>query len=113
MAAIRDVSNAVYISPASHWEIAIKISLGRYRLQVDFATFWQAGMRDADFRVLPIDVPHTARLIALPFHHKDPFDRLLIAQSLVNELALVSADAAFDAYGVTRLLMTRHNVTCT
>jgi PIN domain nuclease of toxin-antitoxin system len=87
MAAIRDVSNVVYISPASHWEIAIKISLGRYRLQVDFATFWQAGMQDADFRVLAIDVPHTARLIALPYHHKDPFDRLLIAQSLVNDLA--------------------------
>ena len=101
MAAIQDVSNEVYISPASHWEIAIKISLGRYRLQVDFATFWQAGMRDTDFRVLPVDVPHTARLIALPFHHKDPFDRLLIAQSLVNELALVSADSVFDAYGVT------------
>ncbi len=103
MAAIQDLANEIYVSPASHWEIAIKISLGRYRLQIDFATFWQAGMRNAVFRVLPVDVPHTAQLISLPFHHKDPFDRLLIAQSLVNGLQLVSADTVFDAYGVTRL----------
>jgi len=103
MAAIQDTGNDVYVSPASHWEIAIKISLGRYRLREDFATFWEAGMRDADFRILPVGIPHTARLISLPFHHKDPFDRLLIAQSLVHGLALVSADGVFDAYGVTRV----------
>lgn len=103
MAAIQDTGNTVYVSPASHWEIAIKISLGRYRLQENFETFWSAGMQSGDFRSLPVSVPHTTRLIALPFHHKDPFDRLLVAQSLVSGLALVSADRAFDAYGETRV----------
>jgi len=103
MAAIRDINNEVYVSPASHWEIAIKVSLGRYRIQEDFVTFWESGIGKSGFLILPIDVRHTARLISLPFHHKDSFDRLLIAQSLENGLALVSADAAFDTYGVTRV----------
>lgn len=97
------MENEVYISPASHWEIAIKISLGRYRPRQDFVTFWETGIRTPGFHMLPVNVPHTARLIALPFHHKDPFDRLLIAQSQADSLTLVSADAVFDAYGVTRL----------
>jgi PIN domain nuclease of toxin-antitoxin system len=53
--------------------------------------------------MLPIEVRHTAYMISLPFHHKDPFDRLLAAQSLADGLALVSADTAFDAYGVVRI----------
>jgi PIN domain nuclease of toxin-antitoxin system len=60
-------------------------------------------MRNSDFQGLPISVRHTAHMIALPFHHKDPFDRLLAAQALGDRLDLVSADAAFDAYGVTRV----------
>lgn len=103
MAAIQDAGNSTYVSPASHCEIAIKISLGRYRLHEDFETFWSTGMQSGDFRILPVGVPHTARLIALPFHHKDPFDRLLVAQSLVNGVALISADRVFDADGVTRV----------
>jgi PIN domain nuclease of toxin-antitoxin system len=103
MAAIQDTANTVYVSPASHWEIAIKISLGRYRLQQEFETFWSAGMQSGDFRVLPVSVRHTARLIALPFHHKDPFDRLLVAQALAAGLAMISADQVFDAYGLTRV----------
>ena len=103
MAAIQDTANNAYVSPASHWEIAIKISLGRYRLQEDFETFWSAGMQSGNFRTLPVSTQHTARLIALPFHHKDPFDRLVVAQALANRLALLSADRVFDAYGVTRV----------
>jgi PIN domain nuclease of toxin-antitoxin system len=103
MSTIQDKRNNAYISPASHWEIAIKISLGRYRLHQDFVTFWEAGIRHSDFRVLPISVRHTAHMIGLPFHHKDPFDRLLAAQALTDSLTLVSADSAFDPYGVTRV----------
>ena len=103
MAAIQDTASNAYVSPASHWEIAIKISLGRYRLQEDFETFWSAGMQSGNFRTLPVSTQHTARLIAWPFHHKDPFDRLLVAQALANGLALLSADRVFDAYGVTRV----------
>jgi PIN domain nuclease of toxin-antitoxin system len=103
MAAIQDSATSTYVSPASRWEIAIKISLGRYVLRHDFETFWSTGIPSGDFLILPVSVQHTAQLIALPFHHKDPFDRLLVAQSLVNGFALVSADRAFDAYGVTRV----------
>jgi PIN domain nuclease of toxin-antitoxin system len=60
-------------------------------------------MRANGFHMLPVEVSHSAGLISLRLHHKDPFDRRLIAQSLVNGLALVSADAVFDAYGVTRM----------
>jgi PIN domain nuclease of toxin-antitoxin system len=102
-AAIQDRRNIIYVSPASHWEIAIKISLGRYRLRGDLETFWDAGMRNSDFQGLSISVRHTAQMISLPFHHRDPFDRLLAAQALADRLDLVSADAVFDAYGVTRV----------
>ena len=64
-------------------------------------------MRDAidknGFHYLPIEPRHTAALIALPHYHRDPFDRLLIAQARVENIPLVSADAAFDQYGITRL----------
>jgi PIN domain nuclease of toxin-antitoxin system len=103
VAAIEDKRNIIYVSPASHWEIAIKISLGRYRLRNNFEVFWEAGMRNSDFQGLPISVRHTALMIALPFHQKDPFDRLLAAQALADRLDLVSADTAFDAYGVVRV----------
>jgi PIN domain nuclease of toxin-antitoxin system len=55
------------------------------------------------FQILPIKPAHTARLIGLPFHHKDPFDRLLVAQSLVEAISIVSSDKLIDAYGINRL----------
>jgi PIN domain nuclease of toxin-antitoxin system len=55
------------------------------------------------FRVLPILPTHTARLIGLPFHHRDPFDRLLVAQALIENIPIISKDNPFDAYGITRL----------
>jgi PIN domain nuclease of toxin-antitoxin system len=55
------------------------------------------------FRILPVEPKHTARLIGLPFHHKDPFDRLLVAQAIVESIPIISSDAVLDAYGITRL----------
>jgi PIN domain nuclease of toxin-antitoxin system len=101
--AIESVGNDVLISPASYWEIAIKISLGKYRLNGSFERFWDAGMRRNNITVLPIEIPHADRRAAMAFHHKDPFDRLVIAQALVEGLHLVSADQRFDAYGVSRV----------
>ena len=101
--AIESVDNEVLISLASYWEIAIKISLGKYRLSGSFERFWDTGMRDNDIKALPIEVRHANRLAAMAFHHKDPFDRLVIAQALVEGLRLVSADQRFDAYGVSRV----------
>lgn len=96
-------SHEVCISPASYWEIAIKMSLGRYRLNGSFEGFWEVGMRQNDISVLPIGVHHAARLATLPFHHKDPFDRMMVAQALAEQLSLVSADPRLDAYGISRV----------
>lgn len=96
-----DVS--IYVSPASLWEIAIKISLGKYTLPIPFVAFWDEQLRTNDFSILPITIPHTARVADLPFHHRDPFDRLIIAQSLEEGIPVVSIDNAFDHYGVKRI----------
>jgi len=101
--AIESDSNEVCISPASYWEIAIKISLGKYRLHGTFEQFWDTGMRGNDITVLPIEIHHAARLVAMPFHHKDPSDRMVIAQALAEQLHLVSGDPRLDAYGVSRI----------
>ncbi|MCI0464920.1 MAG: type II toxin-antitoxin system VapC family toxin [Gemmataceae bacterium] len=72
-------------------------------LTVPFEDFIRHGIEDNDFEILPIEIRHAARVAALPFHHKDPFDRLLIAQALVDGFTLVSNEALFDTYGVKRL----------
>jgi PIN domain nuclease of toxin-antitoxin system len=102
---IQDASNEVLVSPASYWEIAIKISIGKWRLNRPYEEFIDIGLNQYGFQVLPILPTHTARLIGLPFPkgHKDPFDRLLVAQALVEQIPIVSADSPLDAYGVTRL----------
>jgi PIN domain nuclease of toxin-antitoxin system len=93
----------VFISPASLWEIAIKISLGKYELPMPFAAFWDDQLLTNDFTLLPISVAHTARVADLPYHHRDPFDRLIIAQSLGEKIPVVSNDGMFALYGVERL----------
>jgi PIN domain nuclease of toxin-antitoxin system len=100
---ILDPAHEKLVSPASHWEIAIKISVGKYALAQPFEDFFRAAIDDNGFRPMAIEPRHTAALITLPYHHRDPFDRLLAATALVEGLRIVSADAAFDAYGVTRL----------
>ena len=101
--AIQDQASVVMVSPASYWEIAIKVSLGRYRLHTDFETFWNAGIGGNKFTILPITPLHAATLATLPFHHKDPFDRMLVAQAIVEEATLVTVDQAFRAYPVSCL----------
>jgi PIN domain nuclease of toxin-antitoxin system len=100
---IQDAKNDILISPASYWEIAIKISLGKWQLNRAYDVFIDIALNQYGFRVLPILPAHTAALIELPFHHRDPFDRLLAAQALVEGIPLVSTDAIFDQYGVNRL----------
>jgi PIN domain nuclease of toxin-antitoxin system len=93
----------VFVSPATLWEIAIKISLGKYALPMPFVAFWDAQLLTNDFVLLPISVSHTARITDLPYHHRDPFDRLIIAQSLVEKFPIVSSDELFARYGVERI----------
>jgi PIN domain nuclease of toxin-antitoxin system len=100
---IQDASNEVLISPASYWEIAIKISIGKWQLNRPYEQFIGIGLGQYSFQILPILPAHTARLIELPFHHRDPFDRLLVAQALAENIPIISNDSAVDAYGITRL----------
>ena len=102
-ALIVDPNNAVYLSPASYWEIAIKIGAGKYTLPGLYEPFMLRQIQRNGFVVLHVEVSHTAVVAALPLHHRDPFDRLLIAQSLVERFPLISADSLFDRYGVARL----------
>jgi PIN domain nuclease of toxin-antitoxin system len=100
---IDDPANDVLISPATYWEIAIKVSKRKLDLRGSYEEFMSRGIAGNEFQILPIEVQHTAAFAALPFHHKDPFDRLLICQAKVERIPIVSIDAEFDAYGVTRI----------
>jgi len=100
---ILDPAHEKFVSPASNWEIAIKTSVGKYLLAVPYEDFFRGAIDDNGFWHLLIEPRQAAALTTLPFHHRDPFDRLVAATALVDGLTLVSADQAFDAYGVTRL----------
>ncbi|MFO0967730.1 MAG: type II toxin-antitoxin system VapC family toxin [Gemmataceae bacterium] len=102
-AAIADPANQIFLSPASHWEVAIKLSTGKYTLQVPFPVFVQEAIFDNGFLVLPINPGHTAELISLPYHHRDPFDRLIVAQAIAERMGVLSADPVLDRYPIRRL----------
>jgi len=91
------------VSPASYWEIAIKINMKKYSLRLPYEDFLRQAIDDNGFRYLHIEPKHTALITTMPFHHRDPFDRLLVAQAMAESASIVSGDKAFDTYGVNRL----------
>ncbi len=95
--------NEKLVSIASFWEMAIKLSLGRLSVAQPFDVIMHAQLEQNGFALLPVTLSHLAIVATLPFHHRDPFDRLLIAQAKVEQLQVVSVDAAFDAYEVGRV----------
>jgi PIN domain nuclease of toxin-antitoxin system len=103
MSLICDSANRKLVSPATAWEVAIKVSRARLDIGGPFRGLSPQHMLRCSFEWLPITDDHLAVVSTLPFHHKDPFDRLLIAQASWEDIPIVSADAAFDAYAVTRL----------
>ena len=98
-----DPSNDLLISPATYWELAIKVSIGKYQLADPLADYIEEAVRLYGLTILPITPKHAEAVVQLPHHHKDPFDRMLIAQSFVEGVGLVSSDIAFDAYPVKRI----------
>jgi PIN domain nuclease of toxin-antitoxin system len=101
--AIAVPDNACYVSLASAWEMAIKCQLGKLKLASSLRQYFPSQLAANGFVQLDIAFSHVARVETLPFHHRDPFDRLLIAQALEEKLTLVSADAVFEGYGVKRI----------
>ncbi|MBP6825982.1 MAG: type II toxin-antitoxin system VapC family toxin [Saprospiraceae bacterium] len=97
--AIVDTRNHKFISAASIWEVAIKVSIGKIQLKFPFADFHQL-LAINQFDWLPISFEHAARVSRLPFHHRDPFDRIIIAQALEERMTIVGLDPEFPAYGV-------------
>ncbi|MGD1900134.1 MAG: type II toxin-antitoxin system VapC family toxin [Phormidesmis sp.] len=94
-----EATDSVFVSIASFWEISIKAAIGKLSLKDDFSTI-EERFRATRFILLPISIKDTVRLQTLPNHHKDPFDRIIIAQALTNSLSVVSRDNTFNAYPI-------------
>ncbi len=94
---IEDIHNACFISIASLWEIAIKSSLKKLELKSDFDKIVDF-LAENDIEILPITFEHLQRVLTLEFHHRDPFDRIIISQGLVERLTLLSKDEHFPSY---------------
>lgn len=101
--AIEDPANTIHVSLASAWEIAIKTSLGKLIVAEPISVLLPRELNRNGFHSLPIELAHIIAIADLPFHHRDPFDRLLIAQAMVEQLTVASSDAAFDPYPISRL----------
>jgi PIN domain nuclease of toxin-antitoxin system len=89
-----ETADQVYVSAVSAWEIALKTSLGKLRPTRTVS----AAIIDSQFEELPLRLRHAEALAKLPWHHRDPFDRMLIAQALTERLSIVSRDKLFDRY---------------
>jgi PIN domain nuclease of toxin-antitoxin system len=96
---IANTDNKCYLSIASVWEIAIKISLKKLSLKSSFDKLSEI-LSENEIELLPVSLQHIQQLINLPFHHRDPFDRIIIAQSKVEKLVLISKDEAFADYDI-------------
>ncbi|NER94900.1 MAG: type II toxin-antitoxin system VapC family toxin [Symploca sp. SIO1B1] len=97
-----DMADRVYLSIASLWEIAIKLNLGKLSLQQSYESIG-AELEASDILLLPISFADTLQIRYLPLHHRDPFDRMLIAQAINHSLIVISRDVKFDAYPIQRL----------
>lgn len=100
---IGGADSRVAVSVVSAWEIVIKIRTGKLTLGRQFADLWSESIAENDLEVLDVTSKHILALDPLPLHHRDPFDRLLVAQAIAEGLQLVSADSALDPYPVQRI----------
>lgn len=100
---IQSPANRRLPSIASLWEMANKVSLGKLTLAQPFAQFIPLQLQLNQIDVLAVELPHVAAVVAMPFHHRDPFDRLMAAQCQIEGLPIVSREPVFDAYSVRRV----------
>jgi PIN domain nuclease of toxin-antitoxin system len=102
-AAISDPANDLLLSAGSIWEIGIKVGLSKLVLTRPFSPWMNQAISDLHVTVLPLSVEYVDVQSNLPKHHGDPFDRLIVAQAIVERVSIISADAKLDAYGITRI----------
>jgi PIN domain nuclease of toxin-antitoxin system len=100
---IPDPANEVFVSIVTPWEIAIKVGIGKLTLNEPIAVAIPREINQNNLNLLSITLDQTFLVATLPHHHRDPFDRLLIAQAMAEGMPILSADAGFDAYGITRI----------
>jgi PIN domain nuclease of toxin-antitoxin system len=103
VAALQDAANQLLLSAGTIWELSIKVASGKLSLSSPFPAWMTKAISDLGLTVLPITVEYANAQAGLPNHHRDPFDRLLAAQAIVERVPVVSADAIFDKYGVSRI----------
>ena len=98
---IEDADHQLFLSAASGWEIAIKTRIGKLRLADDLHGFVSEQLRINAIQVLPIQMAHALHMATLPDHHRDPFDRMLVAQSQLEQLPILTIDPQIARYSVT------------
>ena len=96
---IENLDNQIFVSKASLWELAIKISLGKLHISVGFEDL-EVFLIENGFTILDYNFDHLVTLMSLQYHHKDPFDRLIIAQSITNRYKIITTDKSFEKYDV-------------
>ena len=99
---ILDSNSEIFLSIASLWEIAIKVNIGKLALDAPFEQLFPKELHFHKIRILDITVDNLVQLTTLPLHHQDPFDRLIVAQAIVEGIPIISKDEAFDLYDVKR-----------
>jgi len=98
-----DMTNDIYLSSASLWELSIKVSLNKIEINNTFENFIQDHVLGNDIKIMKIELPHIIRVSKIPFHHRDPFDRMIIAQSIEDNIPVISGDKIFDRYLSNRI----------
>jgi PIN domain nuclease of toxin-antitoxin system len=98
-----DDHNEMYLSIASLWEIAIKISIGKLSIDEPLDIFIEKHVFANDIQIKLIETKHILPLVSLPFHHRDPFDRVIISQAMVEKMQIISNDSLLDAYPIDRV----------
>jgi len=98
-----EAENELFLSVASLWEIAIKLRLGKLSIAIPAESLMTEHLTGNNIELVPISVPHLIEVSTLALHHRDPFDRLIVAQAIVEQMPVVSADPAFDSYPIERL----------
>jgi PIN domain nuclease of toxin-antitoxin system len=97
-------NNTLYLSTVSVWEMQIKNQLGKLNFKIPIAEMIAIQQQDNELKILDINLPHIYQLEILPLHHNDPFDRLLLSQSTIENMPLISADEKFKYYDNARII---------